>query len=205
MTRRRQAHPSRFVSHAAAPATLVLALLAASPVAAAFELLRVEARRDGPAYLLHIEARFDAPPEQLLDVLTDYERIKELHPRMVESRSLGLVDASTEEVYLRVVGCVLFFCQDVHRVERITVDGHSLTAIDVPGRSSFTEGRTRWQFEARDGGALLRYESRFVPGFPVAPVLGEMALAREVERMVLETMAEVERRALNGPDAGIAP
>lgn len=194
-------NPARVVSRAA----VLVALLAAAPVAAAFELLRVEASRDGPAFLLHIEARFAAQPEQLLEVLTDYERLKELHPRMVESRSLGPVDASTEEVYLRVVGCVLFFCQDVHRVERITVEGHSLTAIDVPGRSSFKEGRTRWQFEARDGGALLRYESRFVPGFRVAPVLGEMALAQEVERMTLETMAEVERRALNGSQTMTAP
>jgi hypothetical protein len=195
MPRSGPARPVRVASSIA----LFAALFAVTPVAAAFELLRVETSRDGPAYLLRIEARFDAQPEQLLAVLTDYAHIQELHPRIVESRSLGAVDASTEEVYVRVVGCVLFFCKDLHRVERITVDGHELTAIDVPERSSFTEGRTRWQFEARDGGTDLLYESRFVPGFRVAPVVGEMALAHSVERMTLETMAEVERRALHGP------
>jgi len=181
-------------------ALALLALLAPLSGAEAFELVSVETGRDGPAYLLHIEALFDAPPARLLEVLTDYERIHELHPRMTESRSLGPVGADTEEVYSHFQGCVLLFCRDIHRVEQIRKAGDSLVAVDVPGRSSFSEGRTEWRFAAEGAGTRLHYETRFVPAFRVAPLIGPAVLARSVERMTLETMAKVDERAVQGDD-----
>lgn len=168
--------------------------------AAAFELLSVQAERDADAYVLRIEARFEAPPDRLLAVLTDYARIHELHPRMVESRSLGRIAPHTEEVYTRFEGCVLMFCRSVNRVEHIERADDALRARDVPGRGSFIEGRTEWRFSAAGDGAQLSYETRFVPGFWVAPVFGPQALARSAERMTIETMEAVERRALGQDD-----
>jgi len=164
--------------------------------AAAFELDMAEMQRDGPAFVLEIEARFEASPESLLAVLTDYARIHELHPQLLESRSLGSVGPQTEEVYLRLEGCVLLFCRTLHRVEHIRRRDDTLIATDVPGRGSFSEGRTEWHFTPHEGGARLRYRTRFVPAFSVSPVFGAPALARSVERMTLETMAEVDRRAV---------
>ena len=164
--------------------------------AEAFELLAVESTRDGPAYELRIEARFNAAPERVLAVLTDYDRIHELHPRMVESRALGRVGPATEEVQTRLEGCVLFLCRTLYRVEHIRVEGLSLHAEDVPRRGSFSEGRTKWSLTPISGGTLLIYEARFVPAFWVAPVIGPGALVRSVEQMTVEIMAEVERRAL---------
>lgn len=177
----------------------LLAGLAIGVPANAFELLSVEAGRDGDAYLLRIEARFEASPEQVLAVLTDYDRIHELHPRMVESRSLGRAPSGATEVQTRFEGCVLLFCRVLQRVEEIRAENDTLLAEDVPGRGSFSEGRTSWQFSPHGDGALLRYEARFVPAFPVAPLIGPAILARSVERMTIETMTEAERRALAAP------
>lgn len=190
----RRNHEAR--SRAALPA-VGGALLWLAPAASldSFELVSVEASREGSAYLLRIEATFDASAERLLPVLTDYERIHELHPRMVESRSLGTVGPATEETYIRFEGCVLFFCRTLHRVERIRIQGESLLAEDVPGRGSFREGRTKWRFSPEGTGTRLRYETRFVPAFHVPPLVGPAVLARSVERMTLETMAEADRRA----------
>lgn len=174
----------------------VLVLVAAGARAESFQLVSVATDRDGPAYVLRIEALFDAPPQDMLAVLTDYDNVHTLHPRITESRSLGRVGPATEEVYSRFEGCVLFFCRTVHRVERIHMEGSALFAEDVPGRGSFSEGRTVWRFSPESGGARLHYEARFVPDFPVAPLIGPVLLARSVERMTLETMAEAQERAL---------
>ena len=163
----------------------------------AFELDTADMQRDGPAYVLEIEARFEASPEALLAVLTDYAHVHELHPQLLESRSLGLVGPDTEEVYTRLEGCVLMFCRTLHRVEHIRRDDDDLIATDVPGRGSFSEGRTEWHFTDHEGGARLQYRTRFVPAFSVSPLFGAAALARSVEQMTLETMAEVDRRAVS--------
>jgi hypothetical protein len=163
--------------------------------ARAYELVAVEAHRDGPVYQLRVEALFDAPPERLLRVLTDYNRLHELHPRITSSRSLGLVGPATEEVHTSFEGCVLFFCRTVLRAERILLEAGSLFGEDVPERGSFSEGNSEWHLSAEGGGTRLRYETRFVPAFRVPPMLGPAMLARTVERLTVETMAEAERRA----------
>lgn len=186
-------------SRCCGPALLLagaLALLAPPGEAGAFEVVSVQAERDGPAYLLKIEAVFAAAPRQVLAVLTDFENVHELHKRITESRSLGPVGPDTEEVYTRFEGCVLFYCRTLHRVERVRIDAGSLFAQDVPGRGSFSEGSTTWRLAAEGAGGRLHYEARFVPAFTVPPIIGPALLANSVERMTIETMAKVDRRAL---------
>lgn len=174
---------------------VALALLAWGPALQAFELRAVDTRRDGEAYELRIEARFTADAGRLMAVLTDYDRIHELHPRLLASRSLGRVAPDVEEVYIRFEGCVVVFCQVMHRVEQIRASDDGLVATDVPRRGSFREGRTEWQFRREGGGTVLEYHTRFVP-VDEPPLLGSTLLLDAVRRMTVETMAEVDRRAL---------
>lgn len=175
---------------------LALAVLAWAPGLQAFELLAVDTGRDGEAYELRIEARFAAGTPQLLAVLTDYDRVHELHPGLLASRSLGRVAPGLEEVYIRFEGCVVVFCKTLHRVEQIRASGDGLVATDVPRRGSFREGRTEWRFREEAGGTVLEYHTRFVPAFEPAPVFGPKLLLDAVREMTIETMAEVDRRAL---------
>lgn len=181
-------------------ALLCCASVLVANVARAIEIIAVETERDGPAFLLRIEAALEAEPQRLLAVLTDYDRIHELHPDMLESRSLGSVGPATTEVYTRFEGCVLLVCRTLHRVERIRATATELHAEDVPGRGSFREGRSHWRFEAEGPGTRLRYETRFVPEFWVPSLIGAGILARAMKRMTLETMAEAEKRAAGRDD-----
>lgn len=178
----------------------LLALAWPGAKAGAFELRSVELERDGPAYELRIEAFFTAPPDKLIAVLTDYGRIHELHPRLLESRSLGQVGPQTQEVYTRFKGCVLGFCRTFDRVEQIRVEGNSLLAADVPDRGAFAGGKTEWRFKAADGGTELSYEARFEPDFFVPPLIGPPMLLKSLEQMTIETMVEAERRAAEAHD-----
>jgi hypothetical protein len=177
-----------------------LAMLLPGPAAQAYELVSVETTRDGAAYVLRIEAVFAAPPARVLAVLTDYDHIHELHPRITQSRSLGIVGPATEEVYTRFEGCLLMFCRSLDRVERIRADDNALFAEDVPGRGSFREGSTVWRFVAAGEQARLKYEARFVPAFWVPPLIGPGQMSRSVQQMTLELMSEVERRAGRADD-----
>jgi hypothetical protein len=166
-----------------------------SNVVRAIEIMAVDTERDGPAFLLRIEAALEAEPHRLMAVLTDYDHIHELHPDMLESRSLGSVGPATTEVYTRFEGCVLLVCRTLHRVERIRATETELHAEDVPERGSFREGRSHWRFEAEGSGTRLHYETRFVPDFWVPSLIGAGILAQAMKRMTLETMAEAEKRA----------
>lgn len=166
----------------------------------AFELLAVASRHEGEEYVLRIEARFDAGADAVLAVLTDYGRIHELHPKLLESRSLGRVAPGVEEVYLRSEPCVMMFCREMHRVEHIRVEGHALHAVDVPRRGSFRSGATSWRFTPDGDGARLEYQTRFVPVVEPVPVLGPALLLDAVEQMTREIMREVDRRALARDD-----
>jgi hypothetical protein len=148
-------------------------------------------------YLLRIEATFEAAPEQLLAVLTDYARIHELHPALLESRSLGTIAPDTEEVYTRFEGCVLLFCRTLHRVEHIRVVDTALL-LRLTFRARLVQrGRHGVAFSTTEQRThRLHYEARFIPAFRVTPIFGATALARSVERMTVELMAEVERRAM---------
>lgn len=192
-TRRRRANCAIGIAGAFA-----MLLPGAEPLA--YELVSVETSRDGAAYVLRIEAVFAASPARVLAVLTDYDHIHELHPRMIRSRSLGIVGPATEEVYTRFEGCLLMFCRSLERVERIRADDGALFAEDVPGRGSFREGSTVWRFAAAGEQARLKYEARFVPAFWVPPLIGPGQMSRSVQRMTLELMTEVERRAGQADD-----
>lgn len=191
--------PCRTRRAAAALAMLAVCLLPAGAPVQAFELLQAETGRDGEAYWLRLEARFEAGIPALLAVLTDYDRIHELHPGLLESRSLGAVGPGVAEVRVTMESCVLFLCRTVRRVEQIRVEGEMLLARDVPGRGSFSAGATAWRFAADEGGTLLEYETRFVPAVGPVPVFGPGMLLRAVEKMTVELMAEVDRRALQAP------
>lgn len=181
------------------PLVVAAACLLCLP-AGAFELLAVDTRHEGEEYVLQIEARFMAGTDAVLGVLTDYERIHELHPNLLESRSLGMVAPGVEEVYLRSEACVLLFCREMQRVEHIRLEGHALLAVDVPRRGSFRSGATSWRFTPDGDGTLLAYQTRFVPAFDLVPVVGPGLLLDAVEQMTREVMQEVERRALANDD-----
>ena len=172
-----------------------LACLLASPHAAALEVDMAVVSRAGDAYELAIDARLAAPPERVLEVLTDYEQLPQLHSRIRESRVIGQPAPDTVEVHTRFDGCVMLICRSLERTEIIRRTAAGLEAEDVAGRSAFREGHTRWLITADGEGTRLSYRSHLVPDFWVPPVFGPMFLARAVKEMTLETLAAAEARA----------
>ena len=190
----REGVPARAVRSLA----VLLAGAACAP-AHALEVLDTRSGLDDGAFTFRLEARVDVPVEPLARVLTDFDRIHELHRRMVASRDLGEVEPGVTEVYTELKGCVAVFCRTIHRTERVRRTPEGLFAEDVPGRGDFEAGSTRWTFIAEGGGTRVVYETSLVPGFWVPPLLGPSMLADTTRRTTIEMLAAAERKAGPSP------
>ena len=175
-------------------AAVLLAFLGCAP-AWALEVVGNRAGRDGEAFTFRLEVLIDAPRQPLVAVLTDFDRIHELHRRMVTSRDLGEVAPGVVEVYTELEGCVAFFCRTLHRTERVRSTPDGLLAQDVLGRGDFEFGQTRWSFSAEGERTRLVYETTVRPGFWVPPLLGPTMLAKITRRTTIEMLEAAERKA----------
>ena len=172
--------------------------LAARP-AVALELCDAAASRDGGRFVLAIDAWLAASPERVRAVLTDYEHLPDLHPSLVDSRVLARSASGVAEVATEFRSCILLFCRTMRRVERIRATEQGLSARDLPGRGSFSAGRTDWGLHAAGTGTRLTWRAELTPDFWVPPFFGD-AVLRKLQRTTEEMLAAVETRA--GQDGG---
>lgn len=180
-----------------------VALLAGLGIASgnvvAVEICDSHASREGRDFVLSLDAWLAAPPERVLAVLTDYEHLPDLHLSMLSSRVLARPTPGVAEVATEFRSCLLLFCRTVRRVEQIRATGRGLSARDLPGRGSFSAGRTEWGLQAAGGGTQLSWRADITPDFWVPPFFGD-ALLERMRRTTEEMLAAVEARA--GQDGG---
>jgi uncharacterized protein YndB with AHSA1/START domain len=179
------------------PPLFALALGPWMPTAESAEILDADVHHEGDRYYVSLEAQLDAPPEAVFTVITDYDRLAELHRRVRESRVVRRIDDHTVEVYTRVWGCVAaVFCKGMERVERVEeTPPTEVRATVIPEQSDLKSGTVRWQLRAGDGGTVLSYESEMDPDFWVPPVLGDRLLQASISRTTREMILRVEERA----------
>ena len=167
----------------------------------------LDLHHDDNRYYISLEARIQAPPAAVFSVITDYDRIRDLHRRVKESRVISRIDARTTEVFTRLRGCIAaLFCRTIRRVERVTEsppDG--LDARVVPEKSDFSFGEVRWRLTDTDEGTLLRYESEMVPDFWIPAILGDALVARSIERTTMQMIRSVEKLAQQSSVGGGEP
>ena len=176
-------------------ATALVAVLLTWTPARALEVMAAESGRAGEDFIFRLEARLEVSVESLIAVLTDFDRIHELHDSMTMSRNLGQPEDGVTEVYTELRSCVAVFCRTLHRVERIRRVGDTLKAQDVGGRSDFEDGQTLWRFKPDGEGTRLTYEARLRPAFWVPPIFGPAMLAKTTRQTTVELLAAAESRA----------
>src|SRR6185436_6143985 len=101
---------------------VVVAVLAATVGAAGVEALdiaQLDVTRDGAHFTMHAVAQLAIPPDVAFAILTDYEHLDLLDPKVLESRLIERAEPNVALVWLRVRGCVLFVCRVMEQVERV--------------------------------------------------------------------------------------
>lgn len=178
----------------------------AVPVAAAFAALgsadggEVEHAdieyRDG-RYTIDLAVRLDAPPDRVLAVVRDPDRLAQISEAIVEVEILERPDPSRFLRKVHIEKCLLMFCFDKVMVEWIEdlPDGVILTTL-IPERSDFAFGESRWTVREADGDATrVTLESEREPAFWIPPVIGPWMLTRTLTRETRTALERIEAMA----------
>jgi len=157
-------------------------------------------RRDGMAFFeLDASAFIRATPQQAWAVLTDYDRLAEFVPDLLESRVVSR-NATEAVVEQHSAPGFLFVSQSIRL--RLRVVEQPLAAIDV----ALIEGdmqhyAAQWTLAPERLGGIdgtrVSFRGAMEPDFFVPPLVGRPVVQAQVRKMVEAVMAEIERRSMH--------
>ncbi len=191
--------PNRFhgLRRGALPALL---FLIAVPALSA-DLLDVSVQKEGERYTMASRTYFEAPPEAVFRVLSDYDRFERISSIFEDVRFIAPATDGTPRAYTLVKGCVLFFCKTIERIEELHFTPHSRIVAEVePEHSDFAYGRTEWRFIPSGSGTEVHYRMDMEPGFWVPPVIGPYIMKRSFRSDAVEALERIEALALAGDE-----
>jgi hypothetical protein len=129
--------------------------------------------REDDYYHLNSTTWFDASPEALYGVFSNYDLFTRFTSAIAESRNVEPDEKGRPQFFSRMEGCVLLWCRSFVRNGYLVLDpAKEIIAITDPKTSDFRLSHESWKFVPEDGGTLLVYEFRMIPDFWVPPVLG---------------------------------
>ena len=194
---------SRLTLTAALAAIAGFGMGALATVAYAAQITKLDIDRDSGRYSLYADTFLDAPPEEIFDVLLDYERFSRISSVYKEHGYLEPAPDGTPIVFTRMEGCLLFYCLSMRRVERLEAErpGHIRT-VTLPEESDFKYSVSEWTLEPRGSGTRVIYELEMEPDFWVPPVIGPWYLKRTLRRGGTVAITRIERLASAAAVAG---
>lgn len=176
-----------------------LALCAAGAAAAAGSVLeRVEVTRNAERYLLEGEVVIRAPRASVYAVITDFEHLAELDDGIAESRVVERLDDRTTLVYTRLNGCVIVFCREVERLERVErVSDSEIVAHSIPDDSGdIAYSSSRWLLSTEGDTTRVVYATEIDPAFWIPPLIGTAVVRKVLRDRVRATLGNLEQAAL---------
>jgi uncharacterized protein YndB with AHSA1/START domain len=163
-------------------AGIAVCLISAASVGAELRTVEVERDTDLNQYSLRSVTWFDASPEAVYGVLTDYDLFHKFTSAIVESRNTEKDQHGRPGYYTRMEGCVLMWCRSFVRIGHLTLDPITrIVANADPGQSNFKKSRESWTLTKEGEGTLLVYEFEMVPDFWVPPVIGPFFIKRALQ------------------------
>lgn len=151
---------------------------------------------DGGTYRFSAEFNVDASPKRIMNVLTDYEKIKDLNPIIISSELLPSPRTNITRIRTVLHDCVVFFCRNIVRVEDVSKHGYErLEAYIVPMMSDLRSGEAIWTLSESSIGTTVYYEANMQPKFWVPPFIRSFVLTRKFKQRVLESVERLKKEA----------
>jgi hypothetical protein len=172
--------------------SLVLLVVPLLPLTAAGAEVAVNVVRNGESFQVDASAEFAGTIGRAWQVLTDYGRLAEFVPDLESSRVISRA-GNQAVVEQKGEARVLFFSFPIDI--RLAINEYPyerVTSRAVAG--NFREMRSTYFLEAGQGRIVLRYTGQMVPDFFVPPLIGTLALKRNVEASFRALVDEIERR-----------
>lgn len=176
---------------------LCLLVLPATGIAAE---ISVQTTRHGDSFEVEATAQIDADVAGAWKVLTDYDRLAEFIPGMLESR---IVSREGSSVVVDQHGeTSLLFLTFPMRV-RLAIEEQPYERIVSNAISgNFKEMHGVYYLQAREGGMHLRYEGKFTPDFGFPPLLGTLIVRSTAEKRFSAMVHEIEKTRRREPMPG---
>lgn len=183
-------------------AAVGIAATAAATLAWAARIESLKVDRKSGRYSLYAETFLAAPPDEIFDVLLDYDRFDRISGVYKEHGYLDPAPDGTPIVYTRMEGCMLFYCMSLKRVERLEAErpGHIRT-VTLPEQSNFRYSTSEWTLDPVPGGTMMSYSLVMEPDFWVPPIIGPWYLKRTLRRGGTAAINRIERLARSAADA----
>ncbi|HTD90847.1 MAG TPA: SRPBCC family protein [Burkholderiales bacterium] len=161
--------------------------------------IHVQTTRHGDSFEVEATADIEAGVADAWKVLTDYDRLAEFIPGMLESRVVSR-SGSSVVVDQRGETSVLFFTYPIQ--VRLAVEEQPYERIVSTAISgNFKDLTGVYILQAREGGVSLRYEGKFTPDFAYPPLLGTLIVRSTVEKRFGAMVREIEKTRLRAPAA----
>lgn len=158
---------------------------------------------------IHAEEFCRAPPQQVWDVITDYERLPAFVPNLTSSAIVAR-EESALVLEQHGSGGLPLVSHDIHLLLRVTE--RPLTAIDmIRLAGNMQRYDAHWTLcpAHQDGcdGTRIAYRASLQADFFIPPLAGPALAQAGAERMLRAVREEVERRErrTNGDQAASAP
>ncbi len=175
----------------------VLCLIFISSTAVlANDIAEFEVSEEEGVFYINASVVLQAPAEYVRSVLTDYVHIYRLNPSIIESEVLEPPGNNVARIRTKVIGCVIFYCEEIERVEdvRILASG-DIQAKIVPESSQFKSGVTLWQVRSMGEESKLTYHAEMEPDFYVPPLIGNTIVKAKLREEIMTSFTRLERIA----------
>jgi|SRR5690606_22508507 len=176
-----------------------LAVLACCATTHAAEFSNLSVNYQNGVYQMHSEVLLDAPADEVLYVLTDYDHLTWITGAVLKSQELDKPDVNTTVFYMRIELCFAFFCQQVGQVlrseEQREGDTVLLRATALPQYSDVEFSETTWQIRPAENGTRLIWKTRMKPKFWLPPIIGPAIVESELREHAHYTASGIEKLA----------
>jgi hypothetical protein len=179
----------------------------AASLAFAAQLLNITVDRESGRYTLYAETYLEAQPDDIFEVLLDYDRFSRLSSVYKEHGYLEPAEDGMPIVFTLMEGCVLFYCKSMRRVERLETRRPGFIRTEtLPEQSDFKYGISEWTLESEASGTRMTYRLVMEPDFWVPPIIGAWYLKRTLESDGRRVINRIERlaRSAAGSEPGQA-
>lgn len=169
----------------------LLACAAAFAAQASAAEIAVHVTRSGDAFQVSATAEFEGSAERTWRVLTDYGRLAEFIPDLNSSR---VISRQGREAVVEQKGeaRVLFFGFPIDVRLAVTEHPYDRVVSRAVG-GNFREMHNTYSLETDRQRVVLHYSGRMVPDFFIPPIIGTLALRRNVETSFRALVEEIER------------
>jgi hypothetical protein len=153
----------------------------------------IEIVENSGVYKIKVVATIAAPASYVRYVLTDYKHIYRLNPSIIESEVLEQTDAEVT-VRTKVVGCAAYFCEELDRVEKVTIlQSGDIYAEIIPELSQFASGQTYWRIKQQGENSEVIYISEMEPDIYIPPVVGKFLIKKSIREGMLTSFRNLEK------------